>query len=304
MKSTATPLISVITPFLNVESFFAETIESVLQQEYTNWELLLIDDGSTDGSTEIALNYVQKYPEKIAYYAHELHANKGASASRNLGVKHARGNMLAFLDSDDIWLPKKLKSQLKILEQYPQVTVLCEATKFWYSWFNPNLQDVVLQLGAPQDQLYYPPQLAKQLYPLGKGYTFCTCALIMKKDVFDKFGGFDETFTEVNQLYEDQVLFTKIYLHEVVYISSECNNWYRQRPNSLMHGLKSNGHYKEGRYFFLLWMKQYLLQKNIADPEIQFLLKKAFWPYKWPVLSEILEFRKNWKQRVKSLLKR
>src|SRR5688572_12616840 len=102
------PKISVITCFLNTELYIRETIESVLKQDYNNWELLLIDDGSVDRSTGIAKEFAAKYPDKIIYLEHENHINKGSGASRNLGIKKTSGTLIAFLDADDVWLPDML----------------------------------------------------------------------------------------------------------------------------------------------------------------------------------------------------
>src|SRR5919199_4729628 len=98
------PSISVIIIFLNEEKFIQEAIESVFAQTYDRWELLLVDDGSTDDSTRIALQYAAQFPDKVRYLEHPDHLNRGASASRNLGISHANGDILAFLDSDDVWL--------------------------------------------------------------------------------------------------------------------------------------------------------------------------------------------------------
>src|SRR5690606_41464320 len=85
-------LVSVIIPFYNAERFIEEAIESVLVQTYPHWELLLVNDGSTDGSKEIAERYAEQYPERIRYLEHPDRANQGASASRNMGIRHARGD--------------------------------------------------------------------------------------------------------------------------------------------------------------------------------------------------------------------
>src|SRR6478672_466011 len=110
------PLVSSIIIFFNAEKFFEEAIESVLAQTYGNWELILADDGSTDGSTAIALRYAQQYPEKIRYVEHEGHQNCGMSATRNLGICHAKGEYIAFLDADDVWFPYKLEQQVEIMK--------------------------------------------------------------------------------------------------------------------------------------------------------------------------------------------
>jgi cellulose synthase/poly-beta-1,6-N-acetylglucosamine synthase-like glycosyltransferase len=82
------PLVSVIMIFFNEEKFIEEAIASIIAQIYKHWELLLVDDGSTDRSTEIAKSYAEKYPEKVRYLEHENHENRGMSATRNLGISN------------------------------------------------------------------------------------------------------------------------------------------------------------------------------------------------------------------------
>src|SRR4030095_6915955 len=109
-------LVSVILIFLDAEPFIQEAIESVFAQTYDHWELLLVDDGSSDGSTAIARHYVEQCPENVRYFEHQGHQNRGMNASRNLGLRHARGKYIALLDADDVWLPVKLEQQVAILE--------------------------------------------------------------------------------------------------------------------------------------------------------------------------------------------
>ena len=107
-------LISVITPNYNCSRFIAETIESVLAQTYTNWEMIIVDDCSTDNSYEIALNYSKK-DSRIKVYKNEY--NSGAAVSRNKAIEVSQGEYLAFLDSDDLWMPEKLEKQLKFMQE-------------------------------------------------------------------------------------------------------------------------------------------------------------------------------------------
>jgi len=95
------PIVSIITPFLDAQDFLQEAIESVIAQTYEHWELLLVDDGSTDKSTTIAQEYAAQYPNKIRYLDHENHQNRGKSTSRNLGIQQAKGSYITFLDADD-----------------------------------------------------------------------------------------------------------------------------------------------------------------------------------------------------------
>ncbi|HVX29430.1 MAG TPA: glycosyltransferase family 2 protein, partial [Nitrolancea sp.] len=111
--------VSVIIIFWNAEPFLAEAVASVVAQSHPDWELLLVDDGSTDGSTEIAKQLIASDPERMRYLEHPGHANRGMSASRNLGIAHARGAYLAFLDADDVWFPQALAEQVEILRAEP-----------------------------------------------------------------------------------------------------------------------------------------------------------------------------------------
>jgi len=107
-------LVSVIMPAYNSEVFISESIQSVIDQTYANWELLVIDDASSDTTKEI----VEKFSSKDSRIRLlENSTNSGAHHSRNRGIRAAVGNYIAFLDADDLWKPKKLKKQLKVLSK-------------------------------------------------------------------------------------------------------------------------------------------------------------------------------------------
>lgn len=108
-------LVSIITPNWNCGKFIAETIESVQAQTYQNWEMLIQDDCSTDASLQVA----RKYAEKDSRIKIEVNPkNSGAAISRNNAIKRSKGAYLAYLDSDDIWVPEKLEKQLDFMERY------------------------------------------------------------------------------------------------------------------------------------------------------------------------------------------
>ncbi len=104
-------LVSIITPCFNAEDFISDTILSVQNQTYANWELLITDDGSTDYSIKIIREFI-KNDDRIKLF--EI-SNSGAAVARNNSIKNAEGNFIAFVDSDDLWLPKKLELQLKFM---------------------------------------------------------------------------------------------------------------------------------------------------------------------------------------------
>ena len=105
-------LISIITPNYNCERFISQTIESVLAQSYTNWEMIIVDDCSTDKSYQIALDYAGK-DSRIKVLRNEK--NSGAAVSRNNALDVAKGDYIAFLDSDDLWEPQKLEKQISFM---------------------------------------------------------------------------------------------------------------------------------------------------------------------------------------------
>ncbi len=108
--------VSVIIPAYNRGRYIRQTVESVLNQTYTNIELIVIDDGSTDDTRDV----LEGYGDRIIMLEHEGRQNRGQSASINLGLDHASGEYLAILDSDDYWEPDKIESQVGYLQQHPQ----------------------------------------------------------------------------------------------------------------------------------------------------------------------------------------
>ena len=105
-------LVSIITPNWNCAKFIGETIKSVQAQTYQNWEMIIVDDCSTDNSEKVVEPYM-KEDKRIKFLRNEK--NSGAAVSRNYAMREARGKWIAFLDSDDLWVPEKLEKQLKFM---------------------------------------------------------------------------------------------------------------------------------------------------------------------------------------------
>lgn len=116
-------LISIVTPNYNCVHFIAQTIESVLAQTYKNWEMLIVDDCSTDCSYEVALEYAEK-DSRIKVIRNEK--NCGAAISRNKAIELAQGEFIAFLDSDDLWMPDKLEKQITFMRDNDCDFSFCE----------------------------------------------------------------------------------------------------------------------------------------------------------------------------------
>lgn len=297
------PLVSVIMPFLNTQKYIQESIESVLAQNYTNWELLLIDDGSTDGSTEITRQYAQQYPEKICYLEHEGHQNRGASASRNLGLRNSKGSYIAFLDGDDIWLPFNLNLLVGHLNSHPEAAMVYGPTQWWYSWTGNSddmTHDYVCNLGLQANTLYKPPALFIPYFLKQSAITPCTCSLLIRREVVEAIGGFEEDF---RYIYTDQVFYAKVALKLSIFVTSEWGARYRQHPNSSCAVVEKAGKAVAARSKFLHWVENYLSEQNVKDPQIWKALEKALWPYKHPFQSKILTYAQYSASHIKKLVK-
>jgi glycosyltransferase involved in cell wall biosynthesis len=280
------PLVSVIIIFLNEETFIQESIESVLAQTYDRWELLLVDDGSTDRSSKIALEYAAQYPDRIIYLEHPDHQNRGMSATRNLGIQHAKGEYIAFLDGDDVYLPDKFAQQVEIMQSQPTAAMVYGHTQDWFSWSgNPeDLQrDLIYDLGVQTNTLIEPPLLFN-LCLQRKAATPCTCSAFVRREVVEKVDGFEKSF---QGLYEDQVFFSKVMLQFPVYVSSQWWDKYRRRPDSCNTTARKTGQNFKLRLLYLNWLKEYLGERAIVNSDIKTALQKELWPYRHPILHWI-----------------
>ena len=271
------PLISVILCFLNPGAWLKEAIDSVIVQTFNDWELILVDDGSILADSSIAKGYAEAFPARIKYTHHPGHRNIGLTASRNAGVRIASGSFIAFLDADDYWYPQKLAHQLALFERFPEAGMICEASRFWYSWDDARQDDPVIGIGAPEG-LYAPGKLIKLLYPLSTGQPPCPSGIILKAEILKHSGAFEEAFSGIYQLYEDQAFLAKMYLAEVIYISATANNKYRKHGNSMTGAGNDPKLYSKVRNFYLDWLSNYLKKQNIDDPEIQSLILAARLP--------------------------
>lgn len=110
------PLVSIVTPCYNAKDTISQTILSVINQTYQNWELLVVDDCSTDNTAEIIAEYSGK-DNRIKYFKTDV-SSGSPSLPRNIGIENAKGEYIAFLDSDDIWFPNKLKQQIDFIKNH------------------------------------------------------------------------------------------------------------------------------------------------------------------------------------------
>ena len=171
-----TPLISVVIPAYNAEQFLDETLESVLSQTYENWECIIVNDGSTDNTESVA----KKWCEKDARFCYFYKENSGVSDTRNLGIKEARGEYIAFLDADDLYMPNFLDVCLENLVEKDVDLVAPKMLEF------RDVRNGVIEDEDKKDYLYS----GKEGIALFLHSNRLTMALLCKKSVMDEVGGF------------------------------------------------------------------------------------------------------------------
>jgi glycosyltransferase involved in cell wall biosynthesis len=256
------PVVSVVVPFLDAARFLEEAIASVRGQQYDDWELLLVDDGSTDGSTAIARRHAAREPERVRYLTHSGFENRGAAASRNLGARRSRGRYIAFLDADDVWLPGKLAEQVEILESHPRAGLVYGPTEHWSSW---NVRtaggDHVPGLGVQPNSLVEPPILLT-LALESAAPTASMSNVVVRRETFERSGGFEEFMVG---LFEDQAFLAKVYLAEPVFVAGAIWDRYRKHDDSLVaRTRRAGGKHAEGLAYFD-WLERYLVAHEIVD---------------------------------------
>jgi glycosyltransferase involved in cell wall biosynthesis len=275
------PDVSVITIFLDAERFLAEAVESVLAQTYDAWELILVDDGSRDGSGAIARDYAARFPGRIRCVAHPGHANRGMSASRNLGLAHARGEFVCFLDADDTYLPEKLAHQTAVLRAHPEAAMTYGPTLHWHGWTGDAAdaaRDVPRTLGVAPDTVVAPPALGR-LWLSRQGTPPGTISPLIRRGAALDVGGFEEEF---RGMFEDQVFFYKIALEHPVHVSGRVVDRYRQHPGSTVRMAWARGgywsHHPDPYYQrFLAWLGGWIDARGIADADLRAGLARERW---------------------------
>jgi glycosyltransferase involved in cell wall biosynthesis len=280
---TAPPTVSVVLIFHDDERFLPEAIEGVFAQTFTDWELILADDGSSDGSTDLARRCADEHPDRVTYVHHDGHENRGPPATRNLGVRAARGRYVAVHDSDDVWEHEKLAEQVAILEARPEVGLVVGTSRYWWSWAGDDTPraDRLMPVGLPPDQAHRPPAMSLALYPLGRGTAPCPSSWLLRRELIDRVGGWEG---HLHPVYEDQGFLGKAYLETAVWVSSRCWDRYRRHPGQLV-AVTDDAAHQTARREYLTWYETYLAGRDDVDPRVHAALRRAWWPYRHPRLA-------------------
>ena len=200
----AMPFVSVIIPAYNCERFIAEAVESVRRQDHRPIEIIVVDDGSTDGTSARVKNL-----GKDIRYVHQ--SNRGPAAARNRGIEMAKGEVFTFLDADDYWPENKLEIQLAHLRRYPRIEVVLGRIQFTGSLTEADMK---IRFEGPDNTMVN--------INLGSG--------IFKRAVFEKVGIFDESLRH----FEDHDWFLRAREKDVsMVILENITLYYRRHENSM-----------------------------------------------------------------------
>ena len=206
-------LVSIVMPSYNAEKFVSETIESVLRQTYTNWELIIVDDCSKDNTAEVVANFQDA---RIRFMRNEK--NSGAAVSRNRALREAKGRWIAFLDSDDLWEPEKLEKQIAFMETNG------------YSFSFTDYR-IVMPDGNALPYIFTAP---KKVTKLGL-YLYCWFSTITVMYDREKIGLIQIADIKKNN---DYAMWFKVAEKADAYRLPECLSVYCKRENSISSGSK------------------------------------------------------------------
>lgn len=260
--------------FLDEEDHLAEAIESVFAQTWTDWELILVDDGSTDRSSRIARQWADDHPEKVRYLTHPDRENRGMSESRNVGVGAARGTYVSYLDGDDVWLPEKLTRQLQLLKEHREARLVYGPLHRWFSWTgdpaDADRDDLYGIHGdgitLTVDRLYEAPELLalfiehKDLVP--------GPSVLFERALFHEVGGAEPDFRD---RYEDAVVLAKMCVRASAYCAADSWYLYRQDPDRQWNADQQ----AQDRLRFVNWTADYLHREGIDEPMLNRAVARA-----------------------------
>jgi len=247
------PLVSVVIPVYNGEKYLKKTIESVLNQNYQNFEVVVVDDASTDSSLEIINSFIKIHPQKIRLIQHSK--NKGCpAATKNTGIKNAKGKYIAFIDQDDIWKKEKLTKQIEIIIKKKDLIA-----NFANGYILNSENSKIIARQWPHINQFPNQKEIQQRLLKGNFILTSSCALV-KKDSLIQLGGFDEQM----KLADDYDLWFRLSLiGNLSFINLPLFYW-RYHKSSLSHNEEK--HLKDLIYFYnknLSLINCYNLDKKI-----------------------------------------
>lgn len=261
--------------FKDAAPYFAEAAGSVLAQSWPSLELLLVDDGGTDGTSAMAHELARAHPDRVRVLSHPGRVNRGTGPSRILGLEHVQGELVSFLDADDVWGRDHLARDVALLEAHPDADFVCGRSFEWYTWAGGGRADHLNPLPFAPGAVIEPPRMLRAVLRNGSlvtaPFTMLAPTSLVRSAAPDMVG-FPST-------YEDQVLANRLQLGSRAVISDATDAWYRRHDTSLTADAERTGHDaldgpSPGRGAYVRWLtSQPELAPDRVDDELREMLE-------------------------------
>lgn len=280
------PLVSIIVPYLNAEAFLGETLRSVEEQSYRNWELLLVDDGSTDRSPSIAAACAARHPMRVHRLQRPDGAAHGPSAARNLALRNVHGEFVAFLDADDMWAASKLEEQVAMLQAHADAIMVYGRMRYWYSWSGCQedaARDYEPDPGLPSGIVHPSARLAAALVS-GTARSPLPSDALIRNTAVQAAGGFDERLPS----YGDRLFFVQLALCGGAFVADRCWVRYRQHDTSISSGLHDPSARIAARRRYLSLLEATLDRRGYRGSALWRIARAKSRPYRHPAVARVI----------------
>lgn len=289
---------SIIIPLYNKAAYVEKALRSVFAQTFTDYELIVVDDGSTDNSLQVAKRLLDEASQNLSPFTFHLltQKNAGVGAARNKGVAESSGEYLCFLDADDWWEPTFLEEMAKFVEEYPGAGIYASN----YTYFKPGKTHVAVN--HPSGDINYP-----KLYFDNGAMPIWTGAVCMPQKSFDKYGGFPTGI----KLGEDFLLWSKIAVENKVAFLNKPLAYYNNDIPSNMRATRNLHNPKYHMLFNMQWLENRvsamednedwinLIDKLRVDGLLEYWLSKDY----HDIAAEELE-KVDWSKQPKSIIRK
>lgn len=257
-------LVSVIITSYNYADYIKETIESVIKQTYTNWELIIVDDGSTDNSVEIIKSYMER-DSRIKLFQHPNGKNRGLSASLKLGIKEASGEWVAFLESDDFFAPDSLEKKLEAIKENSQIDLLFTGLEMFgdddkIKALNKHFDEIEKNI-YPLTQSGFIKDYSKKIHKVNLIPTFSV--VMVKKNLIEKC-----RFDSPCKAAIDHYLWVQLFKYNVYYLSDKLTCW-RIHKDSYIH---VDEHSWFTRFWFYIKIYKFIIYDKPAISQVFLML--------------------------------
>jgi len=289
-------LISIIVPAYNSAKYIQETIDSVINQTYKNWELIIVDDCSSDNTAEIVKKKSIIYP-RIKYIKNQLNFG-GPAQPRNIGIKNSSGEFIAFLDSDDIWLANKLEIQLSYFEKYNDVLLVGTNCQTF-----PN--------GISNELFFFRNHFLSFNYLINNTKGIITSSVLMKRDVIEHIGLFDEDKKLIAVEDFDYWLRILKFKDNSIFVLNQSLVKYRMHEQNISLALNSKDNFSVYDKLLIIYQKHekeaskliLFIKKNLHQLKAELAVKEAFYQNKITYKTLLADKAISFKSKITILVK-